>query len=295
MPAIYICPHTVRTEVPGAIRDCQRAGIAVRMITGDNAATGAAIAADCGILPPGLAQQIEATRQEAASNGGSGNGGQQQQQQIAELKQLLSGMIAAQRAAAASSRGSNGSGGGWLEGVLHQLGAGPVSGGPDPDAGAALMSSVVSVAVSSQRVKCAPHSMCGCCCCCRLSGLASGACLCSEVGGACQSSESMACTPRICLCVHANPPPHPAYPRTHPQAPDPRLAVLEGPAFRALVLRPGGSTDLDAFAALWPHLRVMARCTPADKFTLVQVRGCSGWAGQGHGVLEHAAGAAVVS
>jgi hypothetical protein len=42
--------------------------------------------------------------------------------------------------------------------------------------------------------------------------------------------------------------------------------------FRALVLRPDGSTDLDAFAALWPHMRVMARCTPADKFTLVQVR-----------------------
>ena len=58
-----------------------------------------------------------------------------------------------------------------------------------------------------------------------------------------------------------------------PQPPDPRLSVLEGPVFRALVLRPDGSTDLDAFAALWPHLRVMARCTPADKFTLVQVRG----------------------
>lgn len=43
--------------------------------------------------------------------------------------------------------------------------------------------------------------------------------------------------------------------------------------FRALVLRPeDGSTDLEAFAALWPHLRVMARCTPADKYTLVQVR-----------------------
>jgi hypothetical protein len=27
---------SVRAEVPGAIRDCQRAGIAVRMITGDN-------------------------------------------------------------------------------------------------------------------------------------------------------------------------------------------------------------------------------------------------------------------
>jgi hypothetical protein len=47
--------------------------------------------------------------------------------------------------------------------------------------------------------------------------------------------------------------------------------VLEGPQFRHLVLQPDGSMDLDAFAALWPHLRVMARCTPADKYTLVQV------------------------
>lgn len=65
---------------------------------------------------------------------------------------------------------------------------------------------------------------------------------------------------------------HPAVHRCTLQAPDPRLAVLEGPVFRALVLRPDGSTDLEAFAALWPHIRVMARCTPADKFTLVQVR-----------------------
>ena len=41
----------VRQEVPGAIADCQRAGITVRMITGDNAATATAIARNCGILP----------------------------------------------------------------------------------------------------------------------------------------------------------------------------------------------------------------------------------------------------
>lgn len=55
------------------------------------------------------------------------------------------------------------------------------------------------------------------------------------------------------------------------QDPHPALAVLEGPQFRALVLHPDGSTNLDAFLALWPHLRVMARCTPADKYILVQV------------------------
>ncbi|XP_062456966.1 plasma membrane calcium-transporting ATPase 3-like [Rhea pennata] len=43
----------VRPEVPEAIRKCQRAGITVRMVTGDNLNTARAIAAKCGILPPG--------------------------------------------------------------------------------------------------------------------------------------------------------------------------------------------------------------------------------------------------
>jgi hypothetical protein len=199
---------------------------------------------------------------EAASTGSS-NGGQQQQ--IAELKQLLSGMVAAQHAAAGSSNGgssggsSSGSSGGgsWLEGVLHQLGAGPVSGGPDPDAGAALMSSVVSVWLAAAS-GCAPHSTAAC------QVLSDVPALCSAVVAPHAHSASLP----VCLLPR---PPSPA-----PQAPDPRLAVLEGPAFRALVLRPDGTTDLDAFAALWPHIRVMARCTPADKFTLVQVRAGGG-------------------
>ncbi|XP_033029990.1 plasma membrane calcium-transporting ATPase 3 isoform X2 [Lacerta agilis] len=43
----------VRPEVPDAIRKCQRAGITVRMVTGDNINTARAIAAKCGILQPG--------------------------------------------------------------------------------------------------------------------------------------------------------------------------------------------------------------------------------------------------
>jgi magnesium-transporting ATPase (P-type) len=39
----------LRPEVPGAIRDCNRAGIQVRMVTGDNINTAIAIATDCGI------------------------------------------------------------------------------------------------------------------------------------------------------------------------------------------------------------------------------------------------------
>ncbi|KAF0700241.1 Aste57867_9196 [Aphanomyces stellatus] len=43
----------VREEVPGAIRQCNKAGIVVRMVTGDNIATAKSIALKCGILTPG--------------------------------------------------------------------------------------------------------------------------------------------------------------------------------------------------------------------------------------------------
>lgn len=40
-------------EVPAAITKCQRAGITVRMVTGDNINTARSIATSCGILRPG--------------------------------------------------------------------------------------------------------------------------------------------------------------------------------------------------------------------------------------------------
>ncbi|KAI1726179.1 e1-E2 ATPase domain-containing protein [Ditylenchus destructor] len=43
----------VRSEVPDAIAKCQRAGITVRMVTGDNINTARSIATACGILKPG--------------------------------------------------------------------------------------------------------------------------------------------------------------------------------------------------------------------------------------------------
>merc|ERR1711892_1393942 len=43
----------VRDEVPAAIIQCQRAGITVRMVTGDNINTARAIATKCGIIKPG--------------------------------------------------------------------------------------------------------------------------------------------------------------------------------------------------------------------------------------------------
>uniref|UniRef100_A0A914V4V5 Calcium-transporting ATPase n=1 Tax=Plectus sambesii TaxID=2011161 RepID=A0A914V4V5_9BILA len=51
--AIVGIQDPVRPEVPEAIRKCQRAGITVRMVTGDNLATARSIATNCGILRPG--------------------------------------------------------------------------------------------------------------------------------------------------------------------------------------------------------------------------------------------------
>lgn len=39
--------------MPDAIRKCQRAGITVRMVTGDNINTARSIASKCGIFKPG--------------------------------------------------------------------------------------------------------------------------------------------------------------------------------------------------------------------------------------------------
>ncbi|KAF4667456.1 hypothetical protein FOL47_003588 [Perkinsus chesapeaki] len=44
----------LRDEVPDAIADCNRAGVDVRMVTGDNLETAIAIARGCGILRPGI-------------------------------------------------------------------------------------------------------------------------------------------------------------------------------------------------------------------------------------------------
>ena len=53
-----------------------------------------------------------------------------------------------------------------------------------------------------------------------------------------------------------------------PAAPDATL-VLEGQEFRDFVVGPGGIIDKAAFTAIWPRLRVLARCSPTDKYTIV--------------------------
>lgn len=54
---MYLKIHSLKPissfEVPAAIAKCQRAGITVRMVTGDNINTARSIATSCGILKPG--------------------------------------------------------------------------------------------------------------------------------------------------------------------------------------------------------------------------------------------------
>ncbi|KAL0021452.1 hypothetical protein WJX79_002597 [Trebouxia sp. C0005] len=45
--------------------------------------------------------------------------------------------------------------------------------------------------------------------------------------------------------------------------------VLEGKQFRDFVVGPNGIIDRMAFTAIWPRLRVLARCSPQDKYTIV--------------------------
>ncbi|GAB9471863.1 hypothetical protein Gpo141_00009059 [Globisporangium polare] len=49
--AIVGIEDPVRPEVPGAVAACERAGVVVRMVTGDNVLTACSIARQCGILP----------------------------------------------------------------------------------------------------------------------------------------------------------------------------------------------------------------------------------------------------
>lgn len=48
--AIVGIKDVIRPEVPEAVKQCQKAGITVRMVTGDNLITAKAIAKECGIL-----------------------------------------------------------------------------------------------------------------------------------------------------------------------------------------------------------------------------------------------------
>jgi P-type Ca2+ transporter type 2B len=55
------------------------------------------------------------------------------------------------------------------------------------------------------------------------------------------------------------------------------FAVMEGKEFRSRVLREDGSIDDHQFLKIWPRLRVVARCSPEDKYVLVNAaRRCAG-------------------
>ena len=48
--AIVGIKDIIRPEVPKAVKQCQKAGIIVRMVTGDNKITAMAIAKECNII-----------------------------------------------------------------------------------------------------------------------------------------------------------------------------------------------------------------------------------------------------
>ena len=58
----------VRKEVPGAVEQCKKAGIVVRMVTGDNIHTAKHIAHECGIYTNGIALEGPQFRRMAEIN-----------------------------------------------------------------------------------------------------------------------------------------------------------------------------------------------------------------------------------
>lgn len=52
-------------------------------------------------------------------------------------------------------------------------------------------------------------------------------------------------------------------------------AVMTGEEFRARVHNGDATLNQDAFNRLWPQLDVLARCSPQDKFTIIQ--GCQAY------------------
>ena len=56
-----------------------------------------------------------------------------------------------------------------------------------------------------------------------------------------------------------------------------KYLVMDGPDFRRAVLDGEGEIRQDVFDLVWSRLRVLARCSPADKYTIVQ--GALLWSG----------------
>lgn len=46
--------------------------------------------------------------------------------------------------------------------------------------------------------------------------------------------------------------------------------VMTGPEFRARILDQDGEIDYNEFSKIWPNLRVIARCSPTDKYNMVK-------------------------
>jgi magnesium-transporting ATPase (P-type) len=51
--------------------------------------------------------------------------------------------------------------------------------------------------------------------------------------------------------------------------------VMTGEEFRGQVVRSDGSINQPVFNELWPKLRVLSRCSPRDKYVIIQ--GCQAY------------------
>ncbi len=96
-----------------------------------------------------------------------------------------------------------------------------------------------------------------------------------------------ACTP-FYTHLYTQSPTHTLYTHTHPYTHTPsgdEYLVMESSEFQKLILNDDGSINYDAFDLIWPRLRVLARCTPLDKYTIVKGVWVGVWVCMGGGGL----------
>ncbi|DBA89907.1 TPA: hypothetical protein ACH3X2_004399 [Trebouxia sp. C0005] len=201
----------LRPQVPASIAQCHRAGITVRMLTGDSSTTACAIARECGILSaeeqpilglPHDLMPLSATKSTLESSWSS------MDETSPSVQDSHDRSMSGSHASTSSSSDSQDSASTALSTPVQDV----VGNGRAGSRGASSPSSCFSQTSSGSN-------------------------------GASSSTGDEA-------------------------AADATL-VLEGKQFRDFVVGPNGIIDRMAFTAIWPRLRVLARCSPQDKYTIV--------------------------
>ncbi|GAB4821345.1 hypothetical protein N2152v2_008391 [Parachlorella kessleri] len=204
----------LRPEVPQAIQECQKAGITVKMLTGDNVQTAASIARQCGILPPQRSMERHASSSSSSS-------------QVAETSSSSSSQGAETTSSSSNSNSS--------PGLLASRDTSAVA---EPSGSQSEPQSLASIT-------CEPDSN-------GASNSSRGRSLSTSAGAGGSDRSSSESGDEWAW-----------------QGAEEDGAIMEGSQFRERVLRGDGEIDGDAFREVWSKLRVLARCTPADKYTIV--------------------------